>query len=310
MTHIPSDYILSKIKEFEGCSLRAYICPGGELTIGYGITNADINITGTKITQNLEISKETAELWLKKSLIKKYSPLVDKYDKIYNWNQNQFDALLSFAFNIGSIDQLTNNGKRTVYQISNKIPEYNKSKGKVLKGLIKRREFEKKLFDTPLNNNIETVNNKKPLKSNEEIVDEIINGKWGNGKERKIKIEQAGYNYQEIQNEVNKKLGLKNKSLKSNDEIADEVIKGEWGIGEDRKIRLNEAGYNYQEIQNIVNFKLGSRVKTNNEINKQEIANKVIKRYYGNGEQRKKKLESEGYNYREIQTIVNSLLKK
>ena len=69
MTHIPSEYIISKIKEFEGCRLKAYKCPAGKLTIGYGITDADINLTGTKITEGLEITKETAELWLKNSLI-------------------------------------------------------------------------------------------------------------------------------------------------------------------------------------------------------------------------------------------------
>ena len=260
MTHIPSEYIISKIKEFEGCYLKAYKCPAGKITIGYGITNDDINITGTKITLDSQISKETAELWLKKSLIKKYSPLVDKYDKIYNWNQNQFDALLSFAFNIGSIDQLTNNGKRTINEISKKIPEYNKSKGKVLEGLVRRRNFEKNLFDTPIDNNKKTLNDNNPLKSNEEIANEVINGKWGIGEERKRKIEQAGYNY--------------------------------------------------QEIQNIVNLKLGSGSKTNNETSKEEIARKVIQGYYGKGEERKKKLESEGYNYNEIQSIVNSLLKK
>ena len=70
------------------------------------------------------------------------------YDKKYKWNQNQFDALLSFTYNIGSIDQLTNNGKRTINEISNKIPEYNKVNGKPLQGLTRRRRFEKQLFDT------------------------------------------------------------------------------------------------------------------------------------------------------------------
>ena len=43
MSHKPSDYIISKIKEFEGCILKSYYCPGGVLTIGYGITNSDYN---------------------------------------------------------------------------------------------------------------------------------------------------------------------------------------------------------------------------------------------------------------------------
>ena len=151
MSHVPSEYIINKIKEFEGCYLKAYYCPANVLTIGYGITNADYAITGTSITENLTISKETAEEWLKQSLIKKYSPLVDKFDNIYHWNQNQFDALLSFVYNIGSLNQLTNNGKRTIQESSNAIPLYNKANKKVLKGLVRRRAFEKELFDKPIN---------------------------------------------------------------------------------------------------------------------------------------------------------------
>ena len=58
MSHKPSDYIISKIKEFEGCILKSYYCPGGVLTIGYGITNSDYNITKTKITENMTITLE------------------------------------------------------------------------------------------------------------------------------------------------------------------------------------------------------------------------------------------------------------
>ena len=126
MPHTPSEKIISKIKEFEGCMLKAYRCPAGVLTIGYGITDANYNITGTKITENLTITQEKADEWLRKSLITNYAPRVEKYDNIYHWNQNQFDALLSFVYNIGSLNQLTNNGKRTIQEISNAIPLYNK----------------------------------------------------------------------------------------------------------------------------------------------------------------------------------------
>jgi GH24 family phage-related lysozyme (muramidase) len=84
---------------------------------------------------------------VKNFIIKKYTPLVNKYDNIYHWNQNQFDALLSFCYNIGSIDQLTAHGKRSISEISQSILLYNKGGGKVLKGLVRRREFEKNLFD-------------------------------------------------------------------------------------------------------------------------------------------------------------------
>ena len=58
----------------------------------------------------------------------------------------QFDALVSFAFNIGNIDQLTANGTRDVKTISQKMLQYNKAAGKTLDGLTKRRKAEQELF--------------------------------------------------------------------------------------------------------------------------------------------------------------------
>ena len=88
-------------------------------------------------------------------------------------------------------------------------------------------------------------------KSNAEIANEVIAGKWGNGTERKERLTGAGYNYSEIQEIVNGKLGVKPK--KSVDEIAREVIHGDWGNGSERKQRLENAGYNYSEVQARVN---------------------------------------------------------
>ena len=72
---------------------------------------------------------------------------------------------------------------------------------------------------------------------------------------RKQKLENAGYNYNDIQNIVNQKL-----NKKSNEEIANEVIQGLWGNGEERKQKLQNAGYNYNDIQNIVNQKVNTSV--------------------------------------------------
>lgn len=88
-------------------------------------------------------------------------------------------------------------------------------------------------------------------KSNAEIANEVIAGKWGNGTERKERLTDAGYDYSEIQEIVNGKLGVKPK--KSVDEIAREVIRGDWGNGNERKQRLANVGYNYSEIQARVN---------------------------------------------------------
>lgn len=140
---------LKLIKKFEGCRLTAYQDAVGVWTIGYGTTNADKAITGTTICQGLRIGQETADEWLRKSIDRKYAPKVDKYNS-YQWNQNEFDALVSFAYNIGSIDGLTAQGSRTRAEISHMILAYNKVGGRELSGLTKRRQEERALFLTPV----------------------------------------------------------------------------------------------------------------------------------------------------------------
>lgn len=140
---------INLIKEFEGCRLTAYQDEVGVWTIGYGITNADKSITGTTVKSGLKISQATAEKWLEESLDQKYLPKVMKYDTRYNWTQNEIDALTSFAYNIGSIDQLTANGSRSRAIIAKKMLEYNKAGGTIYRGLTRRREAERKLFLTP-----------------------------------------------------------------------------------------------------------------------------------------------------------------
>jgi len=138
------------IKKHEGCELKAYKDSTGVLTIGYGLTNACKNITGLTITASTTITRAQAEKYLIQVLNAKYVPLVNKYDSKYHWNQNQLDAMTSFCYNVGSIDQLTANGTRTIAQISAKITAYNKAGGKVLTGLVNRRRAEKELFDKPV----------------------------------------------------------------------------------------------------------------------------------------------------------------
>ena len=175
------------IKKFEGCRLTAYRCPAGVWTIGYGHT---LGVrSGDKITQ------DQADYFLRED-IKKYESHVNRYLEQYSWNQNQFDALVSFAFNLGNITGLTKAGTRSNAQIADAILLYNKAAGVTLPGLIRRRQEEHDLF---CESTIYT-------KSNEEIVEEIIRGLWGNGKERTKRLRDAGYNPSVIQRMVNKKL--------------------------------------------------------------------------------------------------------
>ncbi|WP_455057704.1 glucosaminidase domain-containing protein [Jutongia sp.] len=92
-----------------------------------------------------------------------------------------------------------------------------------------------------------------PSKSVDEVAKEVINGKWGNGEERKTALKNAGYDYSAIQNAVNKLLSGTSSNRKSVTEIAKEVIRGKWGNGSARKTSLEKAGYNYSEVQKKVN---------------------------------------------------------
>lgn len=178
---------LALIKQFEGCRLSAYKCQSSEryYTIGYGHYGADVK-------QGMTITEEEAEKLLLNDC-EKFVSNVNAYMYKYNFNQNQFDALVSFAYNIGSITQLTQNGTRTIEMISSKIPEYCKAGGKKLAGLVTRRNKEKELFDTPVSDKTIT-----------ELAQEVIAGKWGNGEERKSKLAKAGYDYNTVQTEVNR----------------------------------------------------------------------------------------------------------
>lgn len=127
------------IKKFEGCRLKAYRCQAGVLTIGYGHTEG--------VKDNDIITNAKAVEYLKEDL-RSFEKNVEKYNKIYLWNQNEFDAMVSFAFNVGNIDQLTAKGTRSKEEIAEKMLCYNKAGKKELPGLTKRRKAERELFLT------------------------------------------------------------------------------------------------------------------------------------------------------------------
>lgn len=158
MAHTISNNGINLIKRFEGCRLSAYRDAVGVVTIGYGWTKS---IDGKPLTMNTKITQAKAESLLKEGL-KSYETKVNKYDNKYHWTQNQFDALVSFCYNIGNIDGLTANGVRSISEIANKFASYNKAGGKVLSGLTNRRNAERKLFltTTSSTSSVTTSNNK------------------------------------------------------------------------------------------------------------------------------------------------------
>jgi len=134
---------LKLLKSFEGCRLTAYKDAVGVLTIGYGST-------GKHVTEGLTITQTEAEKLLRKD-VTKFELAVREAVKV-SINQNEFDALVCFSFNVGSnafksstlLKLLNTNAERSV--VASEFSRWNKADGKVLEGLSKRREAEKRLF--------------------------------------------------------------------------------------------------------------------------------------------------------------------
>ena len=182
-----SDNCLKIIKEFEGFYSKAYKCPANVWTIGYGTTNADEKVTGFHVEAGKVVTKEKAEEMLIKTINKKYAPNVSKYDSKYHFNQNQFDALVSFCYNVGSIDKLVGKGEYDLSTIAERMLLFNHANGKELPGLTRRRREEQKLFLQPAKESqIKNVNSNK-FKSGNYIVNcDCLNVRGGAGTAYKI----------------------------------------------------------------------------------------------------------------------------
>ena len=136
-----SDNGIALIKRFEGCRLIAYKPVAAEryYTIGYGHYGKDVYA-------GMHIAQAQADTYLRKDLAK-FEAKVNIYDSKYHWTQSEFDALVSFAYNVGSIDQLTASGTRSKSQIADKMLSYVYGAGhRKLSGLVTRRKAERELF--------------------------------------------------------------------------------------------------------------------------------------------------------------------
>lgn len=134
-----SDQGIMMIRRFEGLHLESYKDPIGIWTIGWGHTK--------NVKAGMHISLDEAAEFLLQDL----APAENAVNSYGDFNQNQFDALVSFTFNcgIGNLHKLMRNGERTKAQVADAILLYNKAGGKVLKGLENRRKEERDLFLTP-----------------------------------------------------------------------------------------------------------------------------------------------------------------
>lgn len=132
----------SALKKEEDLRLKAYLCPAGKLTIGYGHTGADVY-------EGMTITKEQANALFEKDVVIHEKPVQNMGVKL---NQNQFDALVSFVFNFGE----TRFRSSVLYEkvmanpddatIADEFRRWINSGGKPSKGLIARREREIEMY--------------------------------------------------------------------------------------------------------------------------------------------------------------------
>ena len=129
------------IKKYEGLKLKAYKCPAGVWTIGYGHTK--------NVKQGDTITEKQAEILLIYDL-NDFENCIKKNVRI-PLSQNQFDALVSLCFNIGcgnflksTLLKKLNEGK--IAEAAKEFLKWNKADGKELAGLTKRRQEEMELF--------------------------------------------------------------------------------------------------------------------------------------------------------------------
>jgi lysozyme len=141
---------LNLIKQFEGLLLKPYKCPAGIPTIGYGATYYP---SGLRVTMSDKPITEGQASTMLMNMLKTYEKSVDSFcrDDI---NQNQFDALCSFAYNVG-INALKNstllkkvNANLEDVTIRAEFLKWNKANGKALKGLTNRRTAEADLYES------------------------------------------------------------------------------------------------------------------------------------------------------------------
>ena len=143
-----SNNLLELIKKFEGFSKIPYLCPANVATIGYGSTRY---ANGLKVTIKDNPITELQAIELLKDTLKQYELAVDSYcrDDI---NQNQFDALVDFAYNCGNGNLKSSTLLKKVNANPNDITiglefaKWNKGGGKILNGLVKRRAAESELY--------------------------------------------------------------------------------------------------------------------------------------------------------------------
>ena len=186
---------LNLIKEFEGCSLKAYKNQGEKYyTIGYGHYGSDVGA-------NQEISQQQADDMLVNDINNEYAEYVNKLINEgylgFTVNQNQFDALTSFVYNLGFRNlKLLCQEKRNAQQVADKMLEYTNSGSEIYRqGLLRRRQAERELFLSQDSSNPVQANNNGysatvrdyQKQYNETYTDQlVVDGIWGTNTENSL----------------------------------------------------------------------------------------------------------------------------
>ena len=140
------------IQEFEGLRLTSYLCSAGVPTIGYGATYYH---DGTKVKLGQTITRDQANQLLKDHL-KEFEGAVIGLLNATKVNQNQFDALVSFCFNLGAGNLAKSQLLRFIKvnpndpKIAAEFAKWNRAGGEVSTGLVRRRKKEAQLYFTPI----------------------------------------------------------------------------------------------------------------------------------------------------------------
>jgi lysozyme len=132
---------------FEGFSSTRYIDSAGVPTIGFGFTAPVLRGTRWAGIQRScpTMSKVEAEEILD-DVLERFERHVMEYDRHYHWEQHEFDAMVLFAYNLGSIHQLTKRGQRDRDDIAAAMLLYDMADGRELRGLTIRRYAEQQMF--------------------------------------------------------------------------------------------------------------------------------------------------------------------
>ena len=143
----PNQATIDLIKQFEGCRLEAYLDAVGVPTIGYGLT--DGALPGVPVRMGMTISQAQAELYLSMTLEKFANQILPMMGR--QPTPDQFGAMLSLAYNIGTgafrkSTCLKRFNAGDIDGAAEAITWFNKAGGKVLRGLVRRREAERDLF--------------------------------------------------------------------------------------------------------------------------------------------------------------------